>query len=160
MKKKVYAYCFKIRKERFHAYFAVKTKRGQSTPFLYMKKIAVSTLASNIARLIVKNEPALHKSFPQHKFVQVSSLPHSCMKKSLSFLQASSSRQPFLYTMTFLSPMTSSEVNLAHWVSLLVLQVTAWLFWMQCSIDSALWHSKHRKLLTAKQIERSRINNS
>ena len=118
----------KKKKERFHTHFAVKTERGQSTPFLYMKKIAVSTLASNIATLIVKKEPALHKSFSQHKFLQVSSLPHCCMKRSLSFSQAAATRQPFLYTMTFLSPMTSSEVNLAHRSSWLLSQVTALLF--------------------------------
>lgn len=61
-------YYYKIRKEKFYAYFAVKTKQAQSTPFLYMKKIAVNTLANIIATLTVNNEPALHKSFLQHKF--------------------------------------------------------------------------------------------
>lgn len=107
--------------------------------------------------LTEENEPVLHRSFSQHRLSQVSSSPHSCMKKSLSFLQAAATRHPFLYTLIFLSPMTSSDVNLAQ-LSSLLLQVTALLFWMQCSIDIALWHSKHFRFVTVNNFERSLVN--
>ena len=137
----------------------VRLQFCQSTASLYMKKIAKSMLANIIATLIVKDEPALHRLSLQHKFSQVSSSPHSCIKKSLLLSQLASFRHPFLYTMSFWSPMTSSEVNLAHLFSSLLLQVTSLLFWIQCSMDWALWHSKQRKLLTANQIKWSCVNN-
>lgn len=112
-----------------------------------MKTTAISTLININVTLTVENEPALHRSFEQHRLSQVSSSPHSCRKKSLSFLQVASVRHPFLYTMSFWSSITSSDVNLAH-LSSPLLQVTALLFWMQCSIDMALWHSKHLKFVT------------